>query len=201
MFAATRPVGITRNDQPIRVSALTNLSRALVATGFGYRPDRRRRQAEGQVEILPRVDDIRRMGGSALDLASVVCGRVDAFFEQGLAAWDVAAGRLLVTEAGGLVAIPELSTLHLGGKQLVRPLENLEDLRDNTLVIAAGPGLIDPLAQLLVKEGTHEGLSTDRFNWIKNPSQGHCLGGIDDCGRTDTPLKFPLVSTHGARRP
>jgi len=102
-FAAALGHGATRNGQPIRVSQTTDLSAALLATGFGYQPERRRRQAEGLVEILPRVRDIRRMGGAALDMASVACGRVDAFFEKGLAPWDIAAGKVLIVEAGGRV--------------------------------------------------------------------------------------------------
>ena len=102
VFAAVRGEGATRNGQRIQVSSLTDLSQALVATGFGYQPAHRRSQAKRLVNILPNVGDIRRMGGAALDLASVACGRVDAFFEKGLAAWDVAAGQVLLTEAGGI---------------------------------------------------------------------------------------------------
>ena len=66
------------------MSDQADLSQALVATGFGYHPDRRRRQAVGLVEVLPRIRDIRRGGGAAMDLANVAAGRVDAFYERGL---------------------------------------------------------------------------------------------------------------------
>ena len=156
-FAAARGAGATRNGQPIGVSPQIDLSRALVATGFGYHPDRRRRQAEGLVEILPRVGDIRRMGGAALDLAYVACGRVDAFFERGLAIWDVAAGRVLVAEAGGEIVKLSLPRPCHEDDRLVRPLEDLDDLDNDTVVVAAGPGLIGRLVELLVQAGAHEG--------------------------------------------
>ena len=102
-FCAAVGHGTTRNGKPVRVSNVDELPRTLMATGFSYDPERRRRQAQVLVEVLPRVRDIRRMGGAALDLASVSCGRVDAYFERGLNPWDCAAGAVLVTEAGGRV--------------------------------------------------------------------------------------------------
>ena len=102
-FCAAVGHGTTRNGESVQVSNVDELPRALVATGFSYDADRRRRQARVLVEVLPRVRDIRRMGGAALDLASVSCGRVDAYFERGLNPWDSAAGAVLVTEAGGRV--------------------------------------------------------------------------------------------------
>jgi myo-inositol-1(or 4)-monophosphatase len=79
------------------------LNRALVATGFGYGPDRRAHQAQVLTGVLSRVRDIRRGGACTVDLCSVATGRVDAYFERGVQAWDVAAGTLIVTEAGGQV--------------------------------------------------------------------------------------------------
>jgi myo-inositol-1(or 4)-monophosphatase len=81
----------------------SELSRAMVATGFSYEPERRAEQAEVMRRLLPRARDIRRAGAAALDLAWVAAGRVDAFYERGLKAWDLAAGQLLVEEAGGTV--------------------------------------------------------------------------------------------------
>lgn len=102
-FCAATGHGTTRNGLAVRVSGIGELPAALVATGFSYDPDRRRRQAAVLVKVLPRLRDIRRMGGAAIDLASVSCGRVDAYFERGLNPWDYAAGAVLVTEAGGLI--------------------------------------------------------------------------------------------------
>jgi myo-inositol-1(or 4)-monophosphatase len=79
------------------------LDRALVATGFGYDAARRAYQAIVLTGVLPRVRDIRRLGAAALDLCAAADGRVDAFFEKGLNAWDHAAGGLIATEAGLLV--------------------------------------------------------------------------------------------------
>jgi myo-inositol-1(or 4)-monophosphatase len=104
LFTAAPGHGALRNGAPIRCSDQTDVADALLATGFGYRPERRRHQAEVLVELLPRVRDIRRMGAAAVDLCSVACGRVDAYFERGLGWWDLAAGSLIATEAGAVVS-------------------------------------------------------------------------------------------------
>ena len=93
----------TRDGAPIRPSDVTALPVALVATGFAYDAERRRRQAQVLVEVLPRVRDIRRFGAAAVDLCSVACGRVDGYYERGLAPWDLAAGGLIAAEAGAVV--------------------------------------------------------------------------------------------------
>jgi myo-inositol-1(or 4)-monophosphatase len=103
LFSAVRGAGATRDGQPIRPSSTTELARALVGTGFSYDPDRRRHQAQVLVDVLPQVRDVRRQGAAALDLCSVACGRLDAYYERGLAAWDLAAGGLIAAEAGAVV--------------------------------------------------------------------------------------------------
>lgn len=90
--------------EPVRIRECGDLSRALLATGFGYDPERRRVQAQAVAHVLPRVRDIRRAGAAALDLAWLAAGRLDGYWERGLEPWDWAAGRLLVAEAGGAVA-------------------------------------------------------------------------------------------------
>ncbi len=103
-FAASRGGGAELNGEAIHVAGRTDLSNALIATGFSY--DRQERGAEyGRVlgEILGVVRGIRRGGSAALDLAWVACGRLDGYWEVRLGPWDVAAGFLLVDEAGGLV--------------------------------------------------------------------------------------------------
>ncbi len=102
-FAAARGRGATRNGAPVHCSAADDLATALVATGFSYDPARRGRQARVLAEVLPRIRDIRRMGAAAVDLCSVACGRVDAFWEKGLQPWDHAAGALIAAEAGARV--------------------------------------------------------------------------------------------------
>ncbi|MEE9297414.1 MAG: inositol monophosphatase family protein [Acidimicrobiia bacterium] len=104
VFAAARGRGATLDDSPIRVAGRSELGRALVATGFAY--DRQERGPEyGRIlgEMLRHVRGIRRSGSAALDLAWVACGRLDGYWETGLGPWDVAAGFVLVTEAGGVV--------------------------------------------------------------------------------------------------
>jgi myo-inositol-1(or 4)-monophosphatase len=103
-FSTARGAGARLNGAPMRVSGCDTLERAMIATGFSYEPERRAVQADLLHELLPRARDIRRAGAAALDLAYVAAGRVDAFYEHGLNAWDEAAGRLLVEEAGGVVA-------------------------------------------------------------------------------------------------
>jgi myo-inositol-1(or 4)-monophosphatase len=103
LFAAERGGGATLNGEPIRVREGASLDRSLIATGFGYEADRRARQAEVLRQVLPAVRDIRRAGAAAIDLAWVAAGRLDGYWERGLHRWDWAAGRLLVTEAGGEV--------------------------------------------------------------------------------------------------
>ncbi|MBI5158337.1 MAG: inositol monophosphatase [Acidimicrobiia bacterium] len=103
-FVACRDGGATLNGSPIRVSACTELRRALVSTGFAY--DRQSRAAEYTrpvTAVLEVAQGIRRNGSAALDLAWVSCGRLDGHWEFNLSPWDVAAGFLLVTEAGGVV--------------------------------------------------------------------------------------------------
>ncbi|MEH1101075.1 inositol monophosphatase family protein [Micromonospora sp. CPCC 205561] len=103
-WTATVGGGAWRDGERLRCSTETDLGQALVATGFGYDPGRRAHQARVLAELIPHVRDIRRFGAAALDLCLAAEGRVDAYYEKGLAAWDQAAGALVATEAGLLVA-------------------------------------------------------------------------------------------------
>jgi myo-inositol-1(or 4)-monophosphatase len=103
-FRAVRGGGAELAGEPLRVRRCERLDRALVATGFGYRAERRAAQAEVVRRVLPRVRDLRRAGAAALDLAWLAAGRIDGYYERDLNPWDWAAGRLLVEEAGGAVA-------------------------------------------------------------------------------------------------
>ena len=104
LFTAARGGGARRNGQPIQVSSIREPSRALVGTGF---PFKHREGIAPYMGILPRLMQstagLRRAGSAELDLCEVACGRVDAFLELRLAPWDVAAGILLIREAGGVV--------------------------------------------------------------------------------------------------
>jgi len=101
-FTATRGGGAALNGTPIQVSGETQLAHALFGTGFAYdREDTRHNDIPSFARFLWQAQGIRRAGSAALDHAYVACGRLDGFWEQGLSPWDVAAGILLVREAGG----------------------------------------------------------------------------------------------------
>jgi myo-inositol-1(or 4)-monophosphatase len=104
LFTAYKGSGAFLNDKRIRVANKTGLPGCLIGTGFS---PRQRAKLPAQLrmikQLLAEAEDIRRTGSAALDLAFVACGRTDAFFEFGLKPWDMAAGVLLVREAGGTV--------------------------------------------------------------------------------------------------
>lgn len=104
LFSAVRGKGAKFNDFRMRVSKQNDLSNAIIATGF---PFKAKQHTETYMkiftEIFTQCADIRRAGSAALDLAYVAAGRVDGFFEIGLKPWDIAAGDLIVREAGGTV--------------------------------------------------------------------------------------------------
>jgi myo-inositol-1(or 4)-monophosphatase len=134
LYAATQGGGATCSGEPIACSKATELPQTLVATGFSYSADRRARQAAVLLHLLPAVRDIRRMGAASLDLCSVACGRVDAYYELSLSPWDVAAGVLVAREAGAIVGTLDGSAPGAGG-----------------LVVAAAPGVIDAFRALLTE--------------------------------------------------
>jgi myo-inositol-1(or 4)-monophosphatase len=104
MFAAHRGGGATLNGTAVRASDADAVATALVGTGFSYLENRRVIQANRISRLLPQVRDIRRYGSAAIDLAFVACGRLDAYFEEHLNSWDMAAGLLIAAEAGALVS-------------------------------------------------------------------------------------------------
>jgi myo-inositol-1(or 4)-monophosphatase len=104
LFCATRGRGAYLNDRRIRVAKRDSLRPALLSTGFPFRPgDAFQTYMQMLGDVMPLCAGVRRPGSAALDLAYVAAGYTDGFFEMGLSPWDVAAGALLVTEAGGLV--------------------------------------------------------------------------------------------------
>jgi myo-inositol-1(or 4)-monophosphatase len=119
-FAARRGRGARLNDLPIRVSPIRTLATALLCTGFPYdRRERRRFYLCFWEDFMTRVQGIRRAGSAALDLCYVACGRVDGFWEFGLKAWDVAAGSLIVREAGGRVTNLDGTPFDLEGGRIL----------------------------------------------------------------------------------
>jgi myo-inositol-1(or 4)-monophosphatase len=104
LFTTTRGAGAYLNDRRIRVSKRLKLAESLIGTGFPFRDMRHLDHYIDMFrDVTKNVAGIRRAGSAALDLAYVACGRLDAFWEIGLAPWDMAAGSLLIQEAGGLV--------------------------------------------------------------------------------------------------
>jgi len=106
-FTASRGRGAQLNGRRIRVSKLAGLDGALLGTGIPYRnhcDDRLGPYSRAMEQLAGQCAGIRRAGAASLDLAYVAAGRLDAFWEIGLSQWDIAAGALLVREAGGLVA-------------------------------------------------------------------------------------------------
>jgi myo-inositol-1(or 4)-monophosphatase len=99
-------VADARGRRRLRCSDVSELSMALVSTGFGYSPARRAAQAALLAGLLPVVRDVRRIGSAALDLCMVAAGRLDAHYEHGLNVWDWAAGALIAAEAGARVTLP-----------------------------------------------------------------------------------------------
>lgn len=134
LFLAGKGEGATLNQRKIRASERKHLDDALIGTGFPYRDDqnlddylRTFRQIAGEAA------GIRRAGAAALDLAYIACGRLDGFWEFGLRPWDIAAGIIIVREAGGLVGEPD------GGKDCLK----------SGNVLAAGAALFKTMSQRL----------------------------------------------------
>jgi myo-inositol-1(or 4)-monophosphatase len=116
LFAASRGAGATLNNRRIRVTTLRDLNGALLGTGIPFREDQDLDSyLKGLRLMLPGTAGVRRAGSAALDLAYVAAGRLDGFWEYGLHVWDMAAGVLLVQEAGGLVGDPRGGRGSIGG--------------------------------------------------------------------------------------
>jgi len=118
---------------PLRCRPGVPLDQALVATGFGYRAERRTVQGEVVAALLPRIRDIRRNGVASVDLCAVAAGRLDGYYERGLNYWDYAAGALIAAEAGAVVGDSK------GGPP------------SPSMTVAAGPGLFGPLRDALAE--------------------------------------------------
>ncbi|MCA0394554.1 MAG: inositol monophosphatase [Proteobacteria bacterium] len=145
LFIATRGAGAQLNDKRIRVAERKDLAGTVIATGF---PPRERKRADAQLDCLKQLlveaEDVRRSGSAALDLAYVAAGRVDAYFEAGVQSWDVAAGALLVREAGGRVCDfkgAPTAPLHIPGAASGRQL------------VAGNLKVVDPLLKTIASSG------------------------------------------------
>jgi myo-inositol-1(or 4)-monophosphatase len=118
-YVAERGGGATLNGEPIRVSDIDEPIRALLVTGFPYD----RSDMGTAVELFGRLTEltqgVRRLGAAALDLCYVAAGRLDAYYEKGLHAWDVAAGSLILKEAGGRITDYRGREVDLEGREIV----------------------------------------------------------------------------------
>jgi myo-inositol-1(or 4)-monophosphatase len=134
MFTAEKGQGAWHNDRRLRVSARRDLADSLIATGIPHRGRPNQNEFIHELNtVMQEVSGVRRFGSAALDLAWVASGRYDAFWERGLSAWDVAAGIVLVREAGGLVS----------------DLTSGQDMLTNGHVLASNAQLHGPILKLL----------------------------------------------------
>lgn len=126
VFSGALGCGATRNGQPIKASGCASIADALVATGFPYREYDRMEQFMETLDFFMRGSHgMRRLGSAATDLVYLACGRVDAFYEYGLHAWDVAAGLVIAKEAGCCVCDFEGGDNVLFGGELIASTKTL----------------------------------------------------------------------------
>jgi len=114
LFRAAKGLGATRNRQPIQVSKTLELSKSLLVTGFAY--DRRETSDNNYAEfchLTHLTQGVRRGGSASIDLSYIACGRLDGYWERGLSPWDIAAGIVLVEEAGGKVTAYDSSNFDI----------------------------------------------------------------------------------------
>ena len=135
LYRAVAGHGAVCDDRPIHAREQTDLSRALVATGFSYDAGQRARQGAVVAAVLGRVRDLRRGGTAALDLCHIAAGHVDAYWELDLSPWDYAAGIVIAREAGAAVDLARAA--HGGGPA----------------VVAAHPTLMPAFRELLREAG------------------------------------------------
>jgi myo-inositol-1(or 4)-monophosphatase len=143
MFHALRGGGAFCNDLPIAFSSTTAVCDALIATGFPYERDELDGLCGRLQRVLSKCRDMRRNGAASIDFCWVACGRIDGFYEQGLHPWDGAAGKVIVREAGGVIAhFPYDPHQRRGSTRFTHDL-----FIDN--VVACAPGILDELQGLL----------------------------------------------------
>ena len=142
-FSAIKGQGAFLNGKPIQVRTISSAEEALVATGFPYRRGNLKNICSRVERVLGRCRDLRRIGAATIDISWVACGRLDAFYEEGLMPWDVAAAGLIAREAGATVGhfpydsdSQKLSSRYAG------------DLFADNIVIAS-PGCFSELQKLL----------------------------------------------------
>ncbi len=138
LFSAERGQGATLNGVPIRVSSVDELRRSLLTTGFPYSVIQKGSNLEHFKAFLLLCQAVRRAGSAALDLCHVACGRYDGFWEAGLSAWDVAAGSLIVEEAGGRMSDYRGQAFDVYGKKLLASNGRLHEAMRGVLAESDG---------------------------------------------------------------
>ena len=172
LFTATKGRGAYLNERRIRVSKRTQLKESLLSTGFPFRPgDNFKTYLHIMSDVMQRTAGLRRPGAAALDLAYVAAGFTEGFFETGLSIWDVAAGSLLVTEAGGLVG-------NFTGEA---------DFLEQRECLAASPRIYGQLVPILTK-------------YSKFASAGD-KAAVRQAVQSDTPAGVPAAEPEAAQAP
>lgn len=138
LFSAERDRGATLDGKPIRVSSVDELRGSLLTTGFPYSVIQKGSNLGPFERFLTRCQAVRRAGSAALDLCHVACGRYDGFWEAGLSPWDVAAGSLIVEEAGGRMSDYRDGPFDPYGKQLLASNGRLHDAMRRVLAESDG---------------------------------------------------------------
>jgi myo-inositol-1(or 4)-monophosphatase len=130
VFSGSVGNGVRRDGVLVKPSSTAKLSDALIGTGFSYSAEVRRREGAVVARVLPEARDIRCFGSAALHLCWVACGRLEAFYQEGLMEWDVAAGAFLAAQAGARVEPGSAA--------------------NNGTTLAASPAVFDPLRDLIL---------------------------------------------------
>ena len=135
LFRAARGLGATCNRRPIRVSRTSELSKSLLITGFAY--DRRETKDNNYAEfcyLTHLTQGVRRIGCASMDLASVACGRLDGYWERGIQPWDMAAGIVILEEAGGKVSAYDGSPLDIDSGRILATNGHIHDSLSKALL-------------------------------------------------------------------
>ncbi len=133
LFEAALGEGALHDGRPIGANPIEELAVALIGTGFSYQPENRVRQASQLANIIGSVRDVRRVGAAALDICAVAIGRLDAYYEEGLNFWDMAAGILIARESGSIVT------------------DDRGDAPTTSFLVAAAPSIHNDLLQVVQK--------------------------------------------------
>ncbi|KAM3098429.1 inositol monophosphatase family protein [Phormidesmis sp. 146-12] len=135
LFRAAKGLGATCNRRPMQVSQTDDLSKSLLVTGFAY--DRRQTSDTNYAEfahLTHLTQGVRRDGAAALDLAYIACGRLDGYWERGLSIWDMAAGVVLVQEAGGRVTAYDRTPFQLSSGRILATNSQIHDSLSQALL-------------------------------------------------------------------